>query len=96
MLLIDLSVGLHESDELLMQTFTESSQPFSLVFTKVDRIKKELQVREKAERIINDVVGKGLTMCNPIVHLVSAHTGYGLKELRSDSVFIFSQPKLHP
>ena len=39
LLLIDLQVGLLPSDSMLMQFLTENSQPFTLVMTKVDRIK---------------------------------------------------------
>ena len=48
MLLIDLKVGLHESDKMLMDTLTDTQQPFSLVLTKIDRIKKEAEVQERA------------------------------------------------
>lgn len=91
MLLIDLKVGLHKSDNLLMDALTESSQPFSVVFTKVDKMKNEKEIKPKAEEIILEILDKGLTMCNPIVHLVSSHTGFGLKELKSDCTFILDQ-----
>ena len=91
MLLVDLKVGLHDSDEILMDTLTSSSQPFSLVLTKVDRIKKEKEVKERADAIVSGVVEKGLTMCNPVVHLVSSHSGFGIQELKTGAVFILEQ-----
>lgn len=49
MLLVDLKVGLHDSDEILMDTLTSSNQQFSLVLTKIDRFKKETEVKERAD-----------------------------------------------
>jgi len=48
----------------------------------------------KAKEVIDTVMTKGHVMCNPIVHLVSAHTGFGLKELRSNCIFTLEQEKL--
>jgi len=64
------------------------------VLTKVDRIKQEKDILAKTDAIVKTVIDKGLTMCNPVVHLVSSHTSFGLKELKSDAVFIYDQPKL--
>ena len=88
--LVDLSVGLHDSDKMLMDALTESQQPFNLVLTKVDKIKNEKEVWPKAEKVIAAIEYEGL-LCNPIVHLVSAHSGFGITEFRSDCVFIFDQ-----
>ena len=88
MLLVDLSVGLHSSDQVLMDALTETHQQFSLVLTKVDKIKNEKEVRPRAAEIISAVEDKGL-LCNPIVHLVSSHSGFGIQEFRSDCIFIF-------
>jgi len=76
-----------------MDALHESSQPFSVILTKVDRIKKPEQIRVKSDAIVAKIVEQGLTMCNPVVHLVSAHTGFGLPELKTDAVFILEQPK---
>ena len=62
--------------------------------TKVDKIKKEAEIVPKAQEIIDKVLAKGNMMCNPVVHLVSAHTGFGLKELRSNCVFTLELEKL--
>jgi len=78
-----------------METLTDSEQPFNLIFTKVDKIKNEKDILPKAEEIIDTIISKGQTLCNPIVHLVSTKTGFGLKELRSDCVFIYEQPKMN-
>ena len=64
------------------------------MLTKVDRIKQEKDILAKTDAIVKTVIDKGLTMCNPVVHLVSSHSGFGLKELKSDAVFIYEQPKL--
>ena len=53
--LVDLSVGLHDSDKMLMDALTDSQQPFNLVLTKVDKIKHEKDVWPKAEKIIADI-----------------------------------------
>ena len=64
------------------------------MLTKVDRIKQEKDILAKTDAIVKTVIDKGLTMCNPVVHLVSSNSGFGLKELKSDAVFIYEQPKL--
>ena len=94
MLLVDLSVGLQDSDKLLMDTLTESSQPFTLVLTKVDKIKQGEKIMDKAKTTVDQVIDSGFTLCNPIVHLVSSYSGFGLKELRSNAVFTLEQEKL--
>ena len=77
-----------------MDTLQESQQLFSLVLTKVDKIKHEKDIRPKADAVIEQITSAGLSHANPIVHLVSSYTGFGLKELKSDCVFILEQEKL--
>ena len=48
----------------------------------------------KAQEIIDKVMDKGQVMCSPVVHLVSAQTGFGMKELSSNCVFTLEQQKL--
>ena len=80
---------------MLMQFLTDNSQPFTLVMTKIDRIKQEKEIVPKAQEIINTVMEKGQVMCSPLVHLVSAQTGFGMTELRSNCVFTLEQQKLN-
>lgn len=63
--------------------------------TKVDKIKHEKDIRPKADAVVAEITSTGLTFANPIVHLVSSYTGFGLKELKSDCIFICDQEKLH-
>lgn len=94
MLLIDLNVGLQPSDELLMDMLTDSHKQYTLVLTKVDKIKKEADIRTKTDAVVNTVISKGHLLCSPVVHLVSSYTGFGMKELRSDCIYILEQTSL--
>ena len=65
-----------------------------MVLTKVDKIKNENDVKPRADEIVNKIIAEGQTLASPVVHLVSSHTGFGMRELKSDCVFILEQDKL--
>ena len=92
--LVDTTAGLQDSDAMLMDMLVENSLLFTLVLTKVDKVKGS-QVRDKANSVIDEVKQKGfMGVCSPIVFLTSAYTNYGLPELKSGLVHALEQPKL--
>ena len=61
--------------------------PFNLTLTKVDK-EKNNKIMETSNSIIEEIKKKGFAgICSPIVHLTSAHTDYGLIELKSSLIF---------
>lgn len=92
--LVDMRAGLQDSDAMLMDMLVENSLLFSLVLTKVDKVKSS-HVRDQANSVIDEVKQKGfMGVCSPLVFLTSAYTSYGLPELKSGLVHALEQPKL--
>ena len=73
---------------MLMKMLTDSSIPFNLVLTKADKMPAK-GLENRFRKVIDEVLAKGTAgAVNPIVHLTSTHTGYGVEELMSDMVFV--------
>jgi GTP-binding protein len=80
-LCVDLKVGLHSSDKVIMEMMVDTGKPFSLILTKADTIKAQ-SVEQKTQAIIDEVLKMGYgSLCMSLVHIVSSHTGYGIHEL---------------
>jgi GTP-binding protein len=91
MVLVDLSVGLQESDKLLIEMLTELKLVFMIVLTKADRLKTPREINAKMEDVVGFMKQTG-SMCVPIVHCVSAEAGgYGLYELMANLLFHHQQ-----
>lgn len=69
-LLVDMGVGLQDSDRLLVEMLTETHRPFLVVLTKADRVKDAL-VAEKLEAVGNAIKTQG-SLCVPTIHAVSS------------------------
>ena len=91
-ILIDSTVGLMDSDKMLMDMLTESHRPFFIVLTKADKL-KDGEVAVKLQDLGNQVKTMG-TLCSPILHAVCAKDGYGLQELMADIIYILNMPIL--
>lgn len=67
---MDISVGLMDSDKMLISMLTDTTKPFVLVLTKADRPKdKEIQ---KALDDTANFIKTNATLCCPTIHAVSA------------------------
>ena len=81
--LIDLSVGINDSDLMLIKLLNDSTRPYNLVLTKADKVKSK-HVAAKAKKVIEQVRQDGnVDVLMPIVHIVSTYTSYGVAELMS-------------
>ncbi|CDW90510.1 gtp-binding protein [Stylonychia lemnae] len=95
-LLIDMSVGLMDSDKVLIDMLSNSHKPFMIVLTKADKVKEQdIPVRMQE---VADFMRKAGSICSPIVHIVCARykytlsenfrDGYGLQEFMANLIYI--------
>lgn len=91
-MLVDVGVGLQDSDKMLIDMLSEFNKVFLLVATKADKVSGHT-LSDDFSQIVSFIRGAGST-CIPIVHLVSAQsslasssTGYGIRELKANLLF---------
>jgi GTP-binding protein len=70
MLLVDMKVGIMDSDKMLIDMLSEAHKPFVMILTKADKV-KESETQKKLDEIANQVRGMG-SLCNPFIHATSA------------------------
>ena len=86
-LLVDVSVGLQDSDKMLIELLTEMNQIYILVMTKADKVKQLVDLETKTVQVIDFIRSAG-SLCVPVVHCVSAEgNNYGIFELKSNLIF---------
>ena len=56
-----------------------------ICLTKADKV-KDAMIETKLKETADYIRGAG-SICNPTIHAVSAHSGYGIKELLSHLVY---------
>jgi len=58
-----------------------------VVLTKVDKIKSGKEILDRGNQIVETIKEKGLIIvCSPLIHMVSAHSQFGMEELKSSLV----------
>jgi GTP-binding protein EngB required for normal cell division len=69
-LLIDSSVGIMESDKMLINMLAETHKPYLLVLTKADKIKDKYM--ENTLKKAAEFIKASGSLCNPNIHAVSS------------------------
>jgi GTP-binding protein EngB required for normal cell division len=69
-LLVDIQVGLMDSDKMLIEMLTEAHKPFMLVLTKADKV-SDKEIGEGLGKAAEFIKGSG-SLCSPILHAVSS------------------------
>lgn len=93
-MLVDLQVGLQDSDRVLVDLLTEAQQVFMMALTKADKVKNPLEIEVKLKEVVDQMKSAG-SLCVPIIHCVSAEGGgYGMYELMADMIYHNDQPNL--
>ena len=86
-ILIDLQVGLQDSDKMLIDLLTEVQQTFMMTLTKADKVKNPMDIDVKLKEVVDEMKSAG-SLCVPIIHCVSAEGGgYGLYELMANMIY---------
>ena len=58
-----------------MDMLTDQQLIYTVVLTKVDKIKSGKEILERGNQIVEKIKEKGLIIvCSPLIHMVSAHT----------------------
>ena len=95
--LIDMKVGLQDSDKLLIDMLTDLQKIFLIVLTKADKV-RHTQIKSRQDEVI-EYLSKAGSLAVPVVHSVSAlgstassanqseTAGYGMYELMSNLIF---------
>ena len=91
-LLVDSTIGLQDSDKMLVNMLTETHRPFMIVLTKADKV-NDTQLETAMNTVADEMKSMG-ALCNPNIHAVSAYNGYGMYELLSNLVFLLDFPIL--
>lgn len=69
-LLIDIEVGLMDSDKMLIEMLTETKKPFMMVMTKADKV-KDAAIKEQMVKAADFVKTSG-ALSSPFIHAVSS------------------------
>lgn len=69
-MLVDIEVGLLDSDKMLVDMLTEIKKPFLIVLTKADKLKDQ-QVAKQLDSVATYIKSAG-SLCNPNIHAVSS------------------------
>lgn len=69
-LLIDIEVGLMDSDKMLIEMLTESKKPFMMIMTKADKV-KDPAIKEQMLKAADFVKAQG-ALSSPFIHAVSS------------------------
>ena len=91
-MLVDLGVGLLDSDKLLIDMLTDINKTFFLVCTKADKVNAHL-VDEKLSQVTEFVRHAG-SLCIPVINVVSSTSnigksrhGYGIHEFMANLLY---------
>jgi GTP-binding protein len=91
-LLIDIKVGIMDSDKMLLEMLSERQRPAMVVLTKADKVKDE-EIKAEIGKSAEYLKTSGL-MVSPFVHAVSTHNGYGMYELMANMGYMLEMPIL--
>jgi GTP-binding protein len=91
-LLIDIKVGIMDSDKMLLEMLNERQRPAMIVLTKADKVKDE-EIKAEITKTAEYLKTAGL-MVSPFVHAVSTHNGYGMYELMANMGYMLEMPIL--
>jgi GTP-binding protein len=91
-MLIDIQVGLMDSDKMLVDMLSNTSRPCMIVLTKADKV-KDAEIGEQLGKTAEFIKTSG-SLCSPIIHAVSSHNGYGMHEFLSNLGYILEMPLL--
>lgn len=81
-MLIDMTSGVQETDQQLIDILIDKETPVNIVMTKSDKVNSKF-IRQNTLDTIEKLKAKGLLqLCSPIINMVSSYTGYGMHELR--------------
>ena len=85
--LIDLKVGLQDSDKMLIDMLTTMNLVFMVVLTKADKV-PPAKIKGLMEPVVEYLKIAG-SICIPIIHCVAAESdlGYGLHELKANLIY---------
>ena len=68
--MVDIEVGLMDSDKMLIEMLSDSHKPFILVLTKADKVKDQ-NIKEQLDKTA-EFIKKSGSLCSPILHAVSS------------------------
>ena len=91
-LLIDIKVGLMDSDKMLLEMLSDRQRPAMVVLTKADKV-KDADIKVEMDKTAAHLKTSGL-MVSPFVHAVSTHNGYGMHELMANLGYMLEMPVL--
>lgn len=92
LILVDIQVGLMDSDKMLIEMLTESQKPFIIIHTKADKVKDEA-IKEQMQKTA-DYIKKSGSLCSPFLHAISSYNGYGMHELLANFAYVLNMPIL--
>lgn len=92
--LVDLKVGLQDSDKMLIDMLTSMHLVFMVVLTKADKV-PPAKIKSLMEPVVDYIRSSG-SVCIPIIHCVAAESdlGYGLHELKANLIYQLEQDRL--
>ena len=70
LLLVDIQVGLMDSDKMLVSMLSETHKPFIIILTKADKVKDD-NIKEQLQKTADFIKTSG-SLCSPILHAVSS------------------------
>jgi GTP-binding protein len=92
LLLVDIKVGLMDSDKMLLEMLNDRQRPAMIVLTKADKV-KDVDIKTEIEKTAGYLKTSGL-MVSPFVHAISTHNGYGMHELMANLGYMLEMPIL--
>ena len=75
--LVDARRGVQQLDIELFRALEDRKLPYCITLTKADKLKSPADAERAMQKAYEDGAA-GRIFCSPIVHLTSAHTGYGV------------------
>jgi GTP-binding protein len=91
-LLVDIKVGLMDSDKMLLEMLSESKRPSMIVLTKADKV-GDPEIKAQMDKTAEYLKAAGM-MVSPFVHAISTHNGFGMYELIANLGYMLEMPIL--
>jgi len=89
-LLIDARHGIKDTDRPLMKMLDETAVSFQVILTKVDKVSAG-ELTRRLDAVHEEL--RGHVAAHPVVHLTSAHKGFGIAALRAAMTALASPPE---
>jgi GTP-binding protein len=89
-LLVDARHGIKDTDRPLMKMLDETAVSYQVILTKVDKVSAG-ELKRRLDAIDEEL--RGHVAAHPVVHLTSAHKGFGIAALRAALTALASPPE---